>query len=42
MMTKNCYFCTNNIKEISHTDAETLRRFTDPQAKIIAAKKKKR
>jgi small subunit ribosomal protein S18 len=39
MMTKNCYFCTNNIKEISHTDAETLRRFTDPQAKIIAAKK---
>ncbi len=39
MTGKNCYFCTNNIKAISHTDAETLKRFIDTQAKIISHKK---
>lgn len=36
---KNCYFCTNNIKTIEHTDLEALRRFLDPQAKILLARK---
>jgi len=38
-MEKNCYFCANNIKNINYQDVETLKRFLDPQAKIIPAKK---
>jgi small subunit ribosomal protein S18 len=39
MSTKNCYFCTNNIGIIDYADIETLKRFLDPQAKIIPARK---
>jgi small subunit ribosomal protein S18 len=38
MAEKSCYFCTNNIKDIDYQDVETLKRFLDAQAKIIAAK----
>jgi small subunit ribosomal protein S18 len=37
-MTKQCYFCTNNIKKIDYKDAETLGKFTDTQAKILPKK----
>jgi small subunit ribosomal protein S18 len=39
MTDKNCYFCTNNIGIIDYADVETLKRFLDPQAKIMPAKK---
>ncbi len=39
MSDKSCYFCANNIENIDYKDAETLGRFLDPQAKIMAARK---
>jgi small subunit ribosomal protein S18 len=39
MTDRSCYFCTNNIGIIDYADVETLKRFLDPQAKIIPAKK---
>ncbi len=39
MSDNNCFFCTNNIKTVDYQDVETLKRFLDPQAKIMAAKK---
>lgn len=32
---KQCYFCTNNVKEIDHKETEVLKRFLGPTAKII-------
>jgi small subunit ribosomal protein S18 len=34
-MDRICYFCANNIETIDHQDVETLKRFLDPQAKIM-------
>jgi small subunit ribosomal protein S18 len=39
MVEKNCYFCTNNIGVIDYKDTETLKKFLDPQAKILPRKK---
>ncbi|MDP3051954.1 MAG: 30S ribosomal protein S18 [bacterium] len=39
MLEKKCYFCANNVAEIDYTDAETLKRFLDPQAKIMPKRK---
>lgn len=39
MEKKNCYFCANNMENIDYQDAETLKHFLDPQAKILPAKK---
>lgn len=39
--TKQCYFCTNNVRRIDYKDAETLKKFTDSMAKIISAKESK-
>ena len=39
MSDNNCFFCTNNIKIVDFQDVETLKRFLDSQAKIMAAKK---
>jgi len=36
---QQCYFCTNNIKEIDYKEAETLKRFLDSQARILSKKK---
>ena len=36
---KQCYFCTNNLKEIDYKDAETLGRFLDSYARIISHRK---
>lgn len=36
---QQCYFCTNNIKEIDYKEAETLKRFLDPQSKILSKEK---
>lgn len=36
---KQCYFCTNNIKEIDYKDVETLKNFLDPHARIIKHRK---
>lgn len=30
-----CYFCSQNLKEIDYKDKELLRRFVSQQAKII-------
>lgn len=34
-MEKQCYFCTSNIKAIDYKDYETLKRFVDPQFRIM-------
>jgi len=31
---KQCYFCTNNNKEIDYKDVETLKNFLDPHARL--------
>jgi small subunit ribosomal protein S18 len=35
---KQCYFCTNNIKEIDYKNTEVLKRFIDPFSRIISKK----
>jgi small subunit ribosomal protein S18 len=35
MNTKQCHFCTNNIKDIDYKNTEMLKRFTDPFSRII-------
>lgn len=34
MNIKQCYFCTNNIKNIDYKETEILKNFLDPQSKI--------
>jgi small subunit ribosomal protein S18 len=34
-----CFFCTNNIKEIDYKETETLKRFLDSQARILSKEK---
>lgn len=38
MEKKQCYFCTNNIKEVDYKNVEILKRFLNPQAKILNKK----
>jgi len=35
---KQCYFCTNNIRQPDYKETETLKKFTDSQAKILPQK----
>lgn len=35
----NCYFCANSINAVNYADVEILKRFLDPQAKIVSARK---
>lgn len=37
-MTKQCFYCSQNLKEIDYKDIEMLKRFTSSQAKIINPK----
>ncbi|MBI2610172.1 30S ribosomal protein S18 [Candidatus Giovannonibacteria bacterium] len=39
MADKQCYFCTSNIKNIDYKDNESLKKFTDPQARIMPRKR---
>ena len=32
---KQCFFCTNNNKEIDYKDIETLKNFLDPHARVV-------
>lgn len=32
---RQCFFCSQNVKEINYKDVEILKRFTSSQAKII-------
>ncbi|MEK9166573.1 MAG: 30S ribosomal protein S18 [Patescibacteria group bacterium] len=32
---KQCYFCTSNIKIVDYKNADLLKRFIDPQARIM-------
>lgn len=32
---KQCYFCTNNIKEIDYKNVDLLRNFIDTHSKIV-------
>ena len=32
---KQCYFCSNNIKEINYKNVDLLRGFTDQHARIL-------
>ncbi|HEC30581.1 MAG TPA: 30S ribosomal protein S18 [Candidatus Yonathbacteria bacterium] len=34
-----CYFSTNNIKQIDYKDTEALQKFLNPHARIIARKR---
>lgn len=36
---KQCYFCTNNLKEIDYKNTEVLGRFLDSYARILSHKK---
>jgi small subunit ribosomal protein S18 len=35
---KDCHFCQNKIKEIDYQDTDLLRRFLNPQGKILPAR----
>ncbi|MBI2033874.1 MAG: 30S ribosomal protein S18 [Candidatus Liptonbacteria bacterium] len=35
---QQCFFCSQNLKEIDYKETELLRRFTSSQAKIIDPK----
>lgn len=37
--TKQCHFCTNNIKEIDYKDIETLKNFIDTHSRIVKHKR---
>ncbi len=37
-MTKQCFFCSQNLKDIDYKDTEMLRRFISGQAKIVNPK----
>ena len=39
MVEKSCFFCTNNIKAVDYNDVEMLKKFLDPQAKIVPHRK---
>ncbi|MDP3762461.1 MAG: 30S ribosomal protein S18 [bacterium] len=32
---KQCFFCTSNIKNTDYKDQESLKRFLDPQSRIL-------
>lgn len=34
-MTKQCFFCSQNLKEIDYKDVDMIRKFVSSQAKII-------
>ncbi|MBI2507074.1 MAG: 30S ribosomal protein S18 [Candidatus Niyogibacteria bacterium] len=36
---EQCYFCTSNIKSVDYKDAEVLKKFLNPQAKIMPRRK---
>lgn len=36
---KQCHFCTNNIKSVDYKEVEALKKFIDPQAKILKKNK---
>jgi len=36
---KQCYFCTSNMRGVDYKDTLTLKRFLDPQFKIIPKKR---
>lgn len=38
MEKKQCFFCTNNIKEIDYKNQKVLRKFLDFQFRIISRK----
>lgn len=37
-MKKNCYFEENNISHIDYKDVATLKKFTNPHGRMIAAR----
>ena len=39
MSTKQCYFKQNGIKYVDYKDIETMRRFLNPSARIMPAKR---
>lgn len=36
---KQCYFCTNNVKDVDYKEIETLKNFLDPYGRILKHKK---
>lgn len=34
-MTKQCFFCSQNLKEIDYKDIDMIRKFVSSQAKIV-------
>ena len=32
---RQCYFCTNNIKEIDYKSIDTLKKFLDPHSRLM-------
>ena len=35
LMTKQCFFCSQNLQEVDYKEVDLLRRFVSGQAKII-------
>ena len=38
-LSKQCYFCTTNIKNIDYKDGTGLREFIDPQSRILPSRR---
>ena len=36
---KQCYFCTNNQKEVDYKDVETLKQFLDTHSRIVKGRR---
>ncbi len=32
---RQCYFCTNNVKEIDYKNEEVLKKFLDPHSRLM-------
>lgn len=36
---KQCFFCSQNVKDVDYKDAELLKRFLNFQSKVVSAKR---
>jgi small subunit ribosomal protein S18 len=39
LVKKSCYFCTNKLSTVDYKDAQVMRRFMSPHAKILSNKR---
>ncbi|MEK7585535.1 MAG: 30S ribosomal protein S18 [Patescibacteria group bacterium] len=39
MITKHCHFCNNNVRYPDYKEVETLKKFLDPHARVLAKRR---